>query len=60
MTLLLDVIGSIGGGVVANALGTGDHLRARHPFGSAVAVTVAVVLVVIGERAGAPRRRTSR
>lgn len=59
MTLLLGVIGSVVGGVVANALGTGDIFE-LNIIGSLVAIAAAVVLVVIGERAGALGRRTSR
>ena len=57
MTLLLGVIGSIVGGVVANVLGTGDIFE-LNIIGSAVAIATAVVLVVVGERAGALGRRT--
>lgn len=59
MTLLLGVIGSIVGGVVANALGTGDIFE-LNIIGSVVAIAAAVALVVIGERAGALGRGTSR
>ena len=59
MTLLLGVIGSVVGGVVANVLGTGDVFE-LNIIGSAVAITTAVVLVVVGDRAGALGRRTSR
>lgn len=59
MTLLLGVIGSIVGGVVANVLGTGDVFE-LNILGSAVAIATAVVLVVVGERAGALARRTPR
>lgn len=50
MTLLLGLIGSVVGGVVANALGTGDVLELNW-IGSIVAILAAVVLIVIGERA---------
>lgn len=59
MTLLLGVVGSIVGGVVANVLGTGDIFE-LNIIGSVVAIATAVVLVVLGERAGALGRRTSR
>jgi len=59
MTLLLGVIGSVVGGVVANALGTGDIFE-LNIIGSVVAIAAAVALVVIGERAGALGRGTSR
>lgn len=58
MTLLLGVIGSIVGGVVANALGTGDIFE-LNILGSLVAIGAAVVLVVAGERIGVLRRGTS-
>lgn len=53
-TLVLGLVGSVVGGVVANALGTGD-LFELNIVGSLVAIATAVVLVVIGERAGAVR-----
>ena len=56
MTLLLGVIGSIVGGLVANALGTGDIFE-LNILGSIVAIATAVVLVVVGERVGMVRRR---
>lgn len=59
MTVLLGVIGSVVGGVVANALGTGDVFELNF-IGSAVAIAAAVVLIVAGERVGALRRHTSR
>ena len=59
MTLLLGVVGSIVGGVVANALGTGDVFE-LNVIGSIVAIAAAVVLVVIGERTGVLRRRLKR
>ena len=56
MTLLLGVIGSIIGGVVANAVGTGDVFE-LNVLGSLVAIAAAVVLIVFGERAGMLRGR---
>lgn len=56
MTLLLGLVGSVVGGVVANALGTGDIWELNF-LGSVVAILAAVVLIVIGERAGALNRR---
>ena len=59
VTLLLGVIGSVVGGIVANALGTGDVFE-LNIIGALVAIAPAVVLVVVGERAGGLRRtRTS-
>lgn len=59
MTLLLGVVGSVIGGVVANTLGTGDVFE-LNVLGSVVAIAAAVVLIVAGERVGAIRRRLSR
>lgn len=56
MTVLLGVVGSVVGGVVANALGTGDVFELNF-LGSVVAIAASVVLVVIGERAGLLRRK---
>lgn len=56
MTVLLGVIGSVVGGVVANALGTGDLFELNF-IGSVVAIAASVVLIVVGERAGLLRRR---
>ena len=52
MTLLLGVVGSVIGGVVANALGTGDVWELNF-LGAVVAIISAVVLIVIGERVAA-------
>lgn len=59
-TLVLGLVGSVVGGVIANALGTGDILELNF-LGSAVAVASAVALIIIGERVGvlAPRTRPS-
>ena len=59
MTVLLGVIGSIAGGVVANALGTGDVMELNF-LGSLVAIAASVVLIVVGENMGVLRRRTRR
>ncbi len=55
MTLLLGLIGSVAGGVIANALGTGDVFELNF-IGSVVAVLSAVALIAIGDRAGALTR----
>src|SRR5690606_28264922 len=57
MTLLLGLVGSVIGGVVANALGTGD-IWELNVIGSLVAIAAAVVLITIGERTSALRTRT--
>jgi uncharacterized membrane protein YeaQ/YmgE (transglycosylase-associated protein family) len=59
VTLLLGVIGSVIGGIVANALGTGDVFELNF-IGAVVAIAAAVVLIVIGERTGALNRRFGR
>ena len=51
MTLVLGVIGSLIGGVVANALGTGDMWE-LNVLGSIVAFIAAAALILIGERTG--------
>jgi uncharacterized membrane protein YeaQ/YmgE (transglycosylase-associated protein family) len=56
MTILLGVAGSVVGGVVANALGTGD-IWELNVLGGTVAIIAAVFLIVIGERVGALNRR---
>ncbi len=56
MTLLLGVVGSVIGGIVANALGTGDVFE-LNIIGSIVAIFAAIVLIVIGERVAWLRRR---
>jgi uncharacterized membrane protein YeaQ/YmgE (transglycosylase-associated protein family) len=55
-TLVLGLIGSVVGGIVANALGTGDVLE-LNLVGSVVAVCAAVVLIVVGDRVGALTNR---
>ena len=59
MTLLLGVLGSVVGGVVANLLGTGDIFE-LNIIGALVAFAAAVVLVVVGEQVGVIRRRSHR
>ena len=58
MTLLLGLVGSVVGGLVANALGTGDVWE-LNVVGSLVAIAAAVVLIVIGEQVGVLRDKTS-
>lgn len=59
MTVLLGVVGSVVGGIVANALGTGDVFELNF-IGAVVAIAASVVLIVIGERTGLLRRRLRR
>ena len=59
MNLLLGVVGSLIGGVVANALGTGD-IWELNALGAIVVIVSAALLIVIGERVAAgsgPRHR---
>lgn len=56
MTVLLGLIGSVVGGVIANAIGTGDIFELNF-IGSVVAVLASIVLVVVGERTGILRRK---
>ena len=58
-TLVLGLVGSVVGGVVANALGTGDVFELNF-LGALVAVAAAVVLIVIGERVSQARTRSTR
>ena len=59
MTVLLGVVGSVVGGVVANALGTGDVFELNF-IGAVVAIGASVVLIVIGERTGILTRKLGR
>ena len=52
MTLLLGLIGSVVGGVIANALGTGDVFELNF-IGSIVAIAAAAFLIIVGDRVGA-------
>ncbi len=54
-TLVIGVLGSVVGGVIANALGTGDIFE-LNILGSIVAVIAAVVLILVADRAGIGRR----
>ena len=57
VTLALGLVGSVVGGVVANALGTGDVFELNF-LGSIVAIATAIVLIVVGERVGALSKRS--
>ncbi|CAN5495163.1 hypothetical protein BH20ACT19_BH20ACT19_04310 [soil metagenome] len=62
LTLLLGVLGSVIGGVIANAIGTGGVFE-LNILGSVVAVLSAVGLLAVAESAGigdGGRRRKSR
>jgi uncharacterized membrane protein YeaQ/YmgE (transglycosylase-associated protein family) len=56
MTVLLGLVGSVVGGVIANAIGTGDIFELNF-LGSIVAIAAAVVLIVVGERVGVLTKR---
>jgi uncharacterized membrane protein YeaQ/YmgE (transglycosylase-associated protein family) len=53
-TLLIGVVGSVVGGVIANVLGTGNIWELNF-LGSVVAVITAVVLIVVIDRASTSR-----
>jgi len=55
-TLLLGLVGSVIGGVIANALGTGDVFE-LNVLGFIVAVISAVVLVGVAEGMAGARKR---
>lgn len=57
-TLALGLVGSVVGGVVANAIGTGDIFE-LNILGSLVAIAAAIVLIVIGDRVGLIAHRNS-
>ncbi len=56
-TLVLGLVGSVVGGVVANTLGTGDIFELNF-IGSMVAIAAAVLLIVAGDRMGVLTRRS--
>ena len=55
MTLILGLAGSVIGGMIANAAGSGDIFE-LNIFGSIVAIVSAVVLLALAEAATAKRR----
>jgi uncharacterized membrane protein YeaQ/YmgE (transglycosylase-associated protein family) len=54
-TLAVGLVGSVIGGIVANALGTGDIFELNF-LGAAVAVVSAAVLIAIVDRTAGPSR----
>ena len=59
VTLLLGLVGSVVGGIVANALGTGD-IWELNLLGSIVAIAAAAFLIIVGDRVGALSKRDGR
>ena len=57
-TLLIGLVGSVVGGVVANALGTGDIFELNF-LGAVVAIAAAAILILVIDRASAGRRGSS-
>jgi uncharacterized membrane protein YeaQ/YmgE (transglycosylase-associated protein family) len=57
MTLLLGVLGSVVGGVIANMAGTGD-IWELNILGGTVAILASVFLIVIGDRVGVLRKKS--
>lgn len=55
-TLLIGLVGSVIGGVIANSLGTGDILE-LNVLGALVAIVSAAVLILIIDRGYASRSR---
>ncbi|MEJ7845937.1 MAG: hypothetical protein WKF93_09845 [Acidimicrobiales bacterium] len=55
-TLLIGLVGSVIGGVIANSLGTGDILE-LNVLGAVVAIISAAVLILIIDRGYASRSR---
>jgi uncharacterized membrane protein YeaQ/YmgE (transglycosylase-associated protein family) len=56
LTLLLGVIGSVIGGSIANAIGSGD-IWELNIFGFLAAVAASVLLLAIAERSGVGAKR---
>ncbi|HEX6515631.1 MAG TPA: hypothetical protein VF049_08650 [Nocardioidaceae bacterium] len=57
MTLLLGLVGSVIGGIIANVLGTGGIFE-LNVLGFIVAVIAAVLLIGVAERLSGSRRHT--
>lgn len=58
MTLLLGVVGSVIGGVIANALGTGDIME-LNVLGAIVAIAAAVLLIGVAEGLSGGKKRVN-
>ena len=59
MTLLLGIVGSVIGGLVASALGTGDMFE-LNILGAVVAIIAAVLLIGVAESVGGKSRPAHR
>jgi uncharacterized membrane protein YeaQ/YmgE (transglycosylase-associated protein family) len=55
VTLIVGLVGSVVGGVIASALGTGDVFE-LNLLGSIVAIAAAALLILIVDRTAAQRR----
>jgi len=55
VTLIVGLVGSVVGGVIASALGTGDVFE-LNLLGSIVAIAAAALLILIADRTAAQRR----
>lgn len=55
MTLLLGIVGSVIGGLIANALGTGDIME-LNILGAIVAIVAAVLLIGVAEGMSSKKR----
>jgi len=55
MTLLLGVVGSVIGGIIANLLGTGDIME-LNILGAIVAIVAAVLLIGVAEGMSSKKR----
>ncbi len=58
VTLLLGVVGSVIGGVIANALGTGDIME-LNILGAIVAIIAAVLLIGVAEGVSGGKKRVN-
>lgn len=58
MTLLLGIVGSVIGGLIANALGTGDIME-LNVLGAIVAIVAAVLLIGVAEGLSGGKKRVN-